>query len=238
MHLTIDIGNTLTKAQWFTTDGPSGELLTGPSESEFILSLLMDPLANRLAIASVVKLDDRLLSIIRERDALLVHSKTPFPILNHYGTPETLGIDRICAAIGARAHFPESPVLAIDMGTCITYELVSGEGAYLGGSISPGMRMRFRALSEHTDKLPLLTPAPMPELIGNDTASCIRSGVQLGILTEIDGMVDHYYELFPGLKTVGTGGDFPFFESAFKRPIFADPILVLRGLHEILLHNS
>jgi type III pantothenate kinase len=238
MHLTIDIGNTLTKAQWFTTDGPSGELLTGPSEAEFILSLLMDPLANLLAIASVVKLDDRLLSIIRERDALLVHSKTPFPILNHYGTPETLGIDRICAAIGARTHFPESPVLAIDMGTCITYELVSREGAYLGGSISPGMRMRFRALSEHTDKLPLLTPAPMPELIGNDTASCIRSGVQLGILTEIDGVVDRFSELFPGLKTVGTGGDFPFFESAFKRPIFADPILVLRGLHEILLHNS
>jgi len=238
MHLTIDIGNTLTKAQWFTTDGPSGELLTGPSEAEFILSLLMNPLADRLAIASVVKLDDRLLSIIRERDALLVHSKTPFPIINNYGTPETLGIDRICAAIGARTHFPESPVLAIDMGTCITYELVSREGAYLGGGISPGMRMRFRALSEHTDKLPLLTPGPTPDLIGNDTPSCIRSGVQLGVIAEVDGIMDRYSERFPGLRTVGTGGDFPFFESAFKRPIFADPILVLRGLHEILLHNS
>ncbi|MCF8257963.1 MAG: type III pantothenate kinase [Flavobacteriales bacterium] len=238
MHLVIDIGNTFAKALVFDAQGHIGEPMTGPSESGFLLRLLERSDVQSIAVASVIKLDDAVLSVIRNKKVLLVDRHTPMPIVSNYSSPRTLGIDRICAAIGARTHFPSNPVLTMDMGTCITYDLVNAAGEYLGGGISPGLRMRFRALSEFTSKLPQLEPEPHATLIGTDTASSIRSGVQHGIRLEVDGIVGSYSEQFPDLMTVGTGGDFPFFASAFKRPIFADPILVLRGLHEILLHNS
>lgn len=238
MHLVIDIGNTLTKALVFDDGVPLGEPMSGPTGSEFILQLMDIHAGHRIAIACVAELDPDVRSVIRERGLLTVDGRTPLPIINGYASPDTLGADRICAAVGARSHFPGSTVLAIDMGTCITYELVTAQGEYLGGGISPGMRMRFRALAEFTGKLPRVEAAADFPLIGTDTASSIRSGVQNGIRLEIDGIISSHLEQYPDLRTVGTGGDLPYFERLSKRPIFADPILVLRGLHEILLHNS
>jgi len=238
MHLVIDIGNSLTKALLFDDEGRAGELLTGPSDSGHLLHLLGRSDVSSIALASVVKLDVEVLSIIREKNVLMVNAKTPIPISNNYRSPETLGTDRICAAVGAHALFPSNTALAIDMGTCITYDIVTAGGTYLGGSISPGLNMRFRALAEFTSKLPHSEPETNAPLIGFDTMTSIRSGVQHGIRLEVEGIIDSYLQQYPDLKIVGTGGDFPFFASAFKRPIFADPILVLRGLHEILLHNA
>lgn len=238
MHLVIDIGNTATKALKFDADGPVGELLFGPSDSIHIINLLGRSDVTSIALASVVELGVEVLSIVNEKHVLLVNADTPIPISNTYSSPETLGTDRICAAVGAHALYPSNTTLAIDMGTCITYELVTADGKYLGGSISPGLNMRFRALSEFTSKLPLLAPKTNVPLVGFDTRTSIRSGVQHGIRFEVEGIIDSYFQQYPDLKIVGTGGDFRFFASAFKRPIFADPILVLRGLHEILLHNA
>lgn len=238
MRLAIDIGNTQTKAQLFGPDGPSGDVIIGSSDSGYICSLLQRFQHVPIVIASVRSLDEQLTAQLEQQGVLLVSSHTPLPIANLYHSPETLGTDRICAAIGAKVHFPDRPVLAIDMGTCITYEVVTARGEYLGGGISPGLRMRFKALNMLTDRLPLVEPAMDVPVIGTDTESCIRSGVQQGIIMEVDGLMEHHLRSLPELVTVGTGGDFPFFAGAFKRPIFADPILVLRGLHEILLHNS
>lgn len=238
MHLVIDIGNSLTKALFFDDEGQAGTLLTGPSDGKYIQELLDTSDATSVAVASVVNLDEEVLSMIKEKRVLMVNARTPIPISNNYASQETLGIDRICAAVGANALFPSNTVLAIDMGTCITYELVTADGTYLGGSISPGLRMRFRALSEFTSKLPQLEPESASPLVGFDTTTSIRSGVQHGILLEVEGIINSYLQQYPDLKIVGTGGDFPFFASAFKRPIFADPILVLRGVHEILLHSN
>jgi len=237
MHLTMDIGNTFTKSLVFDGAFPVGEPAVGPSESAYIQSVIDAHENKRIVLSSVVQLDDALLVILKQQDVLVVDGLTPTPLRSRYTTPHTLGVDRICAAVAAMARFPGKPVLAIDMGSCITYDVVSAEGVHLGGSISPGLTMRFRALSEFTSKLPLVSAEQTDETVGTDTQSAIRIGVQQGILLEVNGMIAQQSALQNGLCTIATGGDLSFFAHDLKTPIFADPILVLRGLHEILLFN-
>jgi type III pantothenate kinase len=165
-------------------------------------------------------------------------SKTPLPIRNGYQSPETLGMDRIAAACGAWQLFPEKDSLVIDAGSCITYELVNSGGTYLGGGISPGLMMRFRAMHTFTAKLPLVTPVDSPDLTGSTTTACMQSGVIWGMVEEINGIITRYREKYPDLQVILCGGDVPFFENKLKASIFASPEIVLIGLNSILSHNA
>ena len=144
---------------------------------------------------------------------LRIDRATTLPIGNRYRTPETLGMDRICAAVAAQARVPGSPVLVVNAGTAITYEYVDAAGDYIGGGISLGMRSRFRALHEFTAALPLLDEQGSLQLVGDDTATSIRSGVVNGLIAEIEGIVAQYQALAgPALKVFLTGGDAVFWE--------------------------
>ena len=164
---------------------------------------------------------------------------TPIPLINRYRTPDTLGFDRIAAAVGAYTIYPEKNVLVIDAGTAITYDLVTGGGEYLGGNISPGMAIRFKALNKYTNRLPLLEPSTEePPLLGSSTKEAIQSGIINGILFELDGFIRDVSRLHPELKVVLTGGDAKYFEGKLKSSIFVDLNLNLIGLNRILEHNA
>lgn len=164
--------------------------------------------------------------------------QTPLPIRIGYETPETLGKDRIAAAVGARALWPNEASLAIDAGTCITYDLVDETGTYLGGQITPGLYMRFKAMHTFTGRLPQVDHAVEPPEIGYSTISSMQSGVQRGIAYEMDGFIAAYKRRYPALKVVLTGGDASVLRSLIESEIFADSNLVLTGLHKILIHNA
>lgn len=193
---------------------------------------------DEITISSVVHFPTSFIEYCKKRNALIIDSSTPIPITNNYSTPQTLGIDRLCSAIGAKSLFPGCPVLVIDIGTCIKFEFISKEGAYEGGNISPGLKMRFASLNNYTSKLPALKPQYTAGPVGKSTAEALRLGVQQGMLFEICTMIETMQTLHPNLKTVGTGGDLPFFVNDLKTHIFADLLLVLRGINEIYLHNS
>ena len=135
-------------------------------------------------------------------------SQTPIPIKNNYASASTLGSDRLSASIGAFELYPNSNVLVIDAGTCIKYNFVNSANEYLGGAISPGINMRFRALHEYTSRLPLLSfDDTYSELVGTTTQNSILSGVINGSVAEIEGFVDLYNKQYPGVICVITGGD-------------------------------
>jgi len=164
---------------------------------------------------------------------------TPIPLINRYRTPDTLGYDRIAAAVGAYTIFPGKNVLVIDAGTAITYDLVTGRGEYLGGNISPGMAIRFKSLNKYTNRLPLLEPSiEEPPLLGSSTKEAIQSGIINGILFELDGFIGGVSRLHPKLKVVLTGGDAKYFEGKLKSSIFVHLNLNLIGLNRILEHNA
>jgi type III pantothenate kinase len=168
----------------------------------------------------------------------LDHS-TPIPLVNRYRTPETLGYDRIAAAVGAYTIYPGKTVLVIDAGTAITYDIVTAEGEYLGGNISPGLEIRFKSLNKFTSRLPHLErPGKTPPLVGTSTREAIEAGVVNGITFEMEGFIASIREDHPQLQVVLTGGDANYFEGKLKSSIFVDLNLNLIGLNRILDYNA
>ena len=160
---------------------------------------------------------------------------TPLPITNDYKTPHTLGPDRLAAAIGAFTQV-HNDVLVIDIGTAITYDYISASGHFKGGNISPGISMRLKALHEHTAKLPLINTIGDIPLLGYDTDTAIRSGVVNGIKYEIEHYIEGFFLKKPNIDIFLTGGEKIDFDNSLKNRIFADSLLVLKGLNEILIY--
>jgi len=164
---------------------------------------------------------------------------TSIPLVNRYRTPDTLGYDRIAAAVGAYTIYPETNVLVIDAGTAITYDIVTSEGEFIGGNISPGLEIRFKSLNKYTTRLPHLErPDEKPPLVGSSTKVAIQSGVVNGLLFEMDGFIDTISQEYPQLQVVLTGGDANYFVGKLKSSIFVDLNLNLIGLNRILEHNA
>jgi len=235
-NFVIDIGNTRLKTALFE-DGKA------QAENNFYdVALFLEytkTLQFEQAIISSVTYTKEQLEDLLGFSFLFLDKKTDLPITNKYSTPETLGVDRKASVIGARAMFPTGPILAVDLGSCITYDFLDNEDNYLGGAISPGLQMRFRAMHQQTARLPLveLENGQVPEFIGNSTVSCLKSGVYFGILHEINGFVQAYQEQYHDLKVIICGGDSKIFESLTKDHIFVIPNLILYGLDRILSYN-
>ncbi|HKJ41773.1 MAG TPA: type III pantothenate kinase [Sunxiuqinia sp.] len=240
MNLVIDIGNTRMKLALFNErdlmfNVPLDELKPGQ------IQVLLDehPDLNRAIISSVRDYPVELKSFLQNSFEQFVEldAQTPVPIINKYETPETLGKDRLAAVVGANELFPGENVLVIDAGTAITYDLITANNEYLGGNISPGLDTRFKALNQFTGKLPLIASSDDFKMIGTDTESAIRSGVQLGILFEVQNYIEYFNTIYQNLKIIITGGDAKFFDKKLKNSIFVHFNLTLIGLNRILEYN-
>ncbi|SDF34829.1 type III pantothenate kinase [Mucilaginibacter pineti] len=245
-NLVIDIGNTLTKIAVFKHD----ELLAVEQfeavENNTLDSFLNDYKVGRAIISSVKKAVEPWQTDLATKLQLTYFNTTiTGGIINHYLTPETLGPDRLAAVIGAKDCYTGQNNLVISGGTCITYDYVDAGGNYFGGSISPGLNMRYKAVNYYTAGLPLITADD--NFIGghgNNTETAIRSGVQNGIKYELTGFIESYKKLNPQLNIILSGGDSIFFDKLLKNSTFApyikiEPYLVLKGLNAaIQKHND
>ena len=160
------------------------------------------------------------------------------PFKNLYKTPHTLGLDRIALVTAAVKNYPDKNVLVIDAGTSITFDFKNEHEEYLGGSISPGLQMRFKALNTFTAALPLIEPKEDAEHIGTDTEEAIQSGVIWGVVTEIDGIINWYKKNYNDLTIILTGGDMLFLSKTLKNGIFANSNFLLEGLNYLILFNK
>ncbi|TSJ41640.1 type III pantothenate kinase [Fluviicola chungangensis] len=168
-------------------------------------------------------------------NALLFNNQLPVPLINNYESPNTLGIDRLANAVAA-ANISEKHALVIDVGTCIKYDFVRYPKIYEGGSISPGIELRYRAMNQFTGKLPLIEDRIQGPFLGKNTLDAMRSGVMNGMHLEMVGFIEEYRRLYPELTIFLTGGDSQYFELGNKYGIFADENLTLKGLLIALLH--
>lgn len=237
MNLVIDCGNTSAKVGIFDNH-KLVEKHTFAASGQQLEQFLRDRQEHHVII-STVSIDAELIAgwAKQVKHKLIFNPALPTPIRNLYATPLTLGVDRLAGACGAFFLFPGTDCLVIDAGTCIKLEFVDSSGNYQGGSIGPGIKMRFDALHTFTARLPLVTATGHAELTGNSTESCIQSGVINGIIEELNGMIKRYQEKYPHLKVILCGGDAGFFENQLKASIFASPELVLIGLNSILIYN-
>ena len=239
LKLIIDIGNTRVKAAIF-----DGDELIYSTSFKFEIHLLDSDIFNQFkiekCILSSVLMDNGLPihELNKKFPTLFFTSETKTPVTNLYKSAATLGSDRLAAVIGAAFLFPDKDILVIDAGTCIKYNFINRKKEFIGGAISPGLDMRLEALNEFTSKLPLLSANEgFNKIIGENTNESILSGVMNGALAEANGFIDQYKSMFPDLTIVVTGGNINFFANQLKKPIFANPNLILIGLNKILDYN-
>lgn len=240
MNLIVDIGNTFTKIALFD-NAVLVDLKKYKSDSEELKEAFQttSSFADKAIVSTVGKAFDAAFlngCLIKKR--LNFTNQTPVPLKNAYTTPETLGTDRLAAAVGGWNRFPGRNILTIDAGTALTFDFTSANGTYHGGSISPGIRMRYKSLYNFTERLPLLEPELNPLLIGTDTQSSIHSGIMLGIAAETEGIINAYNERYKDVVIILTGGDYLFFDKQLKIKKFALPNLILEGLDAILEFNN
>jgi type III pantothenate kinase len=243
MYLVIDIGNTRLKILLFDKnhlvtekhvfDKWKWDELTDWIKKKYngcaaiLSSVVHHPEEWEIALRSIV------------RYLLVLDHRTPLPFTNLYKTPETLGRDRIAAVAGAMALLPDKNVLVIDAGTCIKYDFIDHAGNYHGGSILPGITMRYQALQHYTAKLPLVQKQRLDDFIGYNTETAIRTGVQIGVLGEMEGFYHRYKERYETIEIVLTGGDASFFANTLLNvPVHTVTDLIPLGLIKILLYND
>ncbi len=247
--IVIDQGNTLTKVvlfygneiQWFKVYKDFT-----PTE----INILVPELVNvKYGIISSVSFDpEKVIDYFENIQWIILDHETPIPITNNYNTPQTLGKDRLAGVIAASDLFPGKDTLVIDAGTAITCDFITKDKVYVGGSISPGITMRFKALNTFTGRLPLVEinesditvngNSTSEQLIaGRDTRESILSGVINGAIFEISGFINKYKEIYPDLNVVVTGGDAIYFDKNLKSNIFVVQNLVPYGLKLILQYK-
>lgn len=243
MNLIIDIGNTRTKLALFEKNN----LIEKANVEALTLDALSDLLKGRNVegvIMSVSGQDTEGVEVwLRENYFFIkLNHETPLPIENQYDTPQTLGKDRLASVVAAHFLFPRKTCLVIDGGTALTFNLLTEKGVFVGGNITAGLKMRLKALHHFTAKLPLLeqnTEGVLDlNLIGTNTDEAILKGVQLGILSEIEGFIHRFKEKNGNIQVILTGGDGLFFKNNLHlENTTHEPNLVLIGLNQILNYN-
>lgn len=231
--LVVDIGNTNLKAAYFIDYELHNTLKNIEELSDFTQNSSID-----FSIISSVG-DEKLTKKVAELlpNALFASSSIRIPITILYKTPNSLGMDRLANAIAARYLHPKSNVLVIDIGTCLKFDFIDANGSYIGGSISPGIRLRFQSLHDYTEKLPLIEKWQKNALIGSTTNESIISGVINGMESEIFHLIQRYQKEYTDLFIILTGGDAKIFDLARKNDIFAHENLTLLGLKLMLEAN-
>lgn len=239
MNLVIDIGNTRIKAAVFENNTLKESFVFKDTSEVLLSSVFSSYTITACLLGSVVNQIEPFISELKKKTNLLLFtSELPTPVKNLYKTAHSLGSDRLAGAVGGNSIFPSKNVLVIDAGTCIKYNFVNAQNEYIGGAISAGMQMRFKALHTFTSRLPLLQiDEDFNTLIGTSSNESILSGIQLGAIAEVEGFIEQYKKNYPDINIVLTGGDVNFFEKRLKKPIFADSFLILRGLNAILEFN-
>ncbi|HPW65993.1 MAG TPA: type III pantothenate kinase [Salinivirgaceae bacterium] len=236
MYVVIDIGNTTTKVGYFKNNELIEKKIVETNKIRY------DDLFNTHIKAVIIAASGRHLTGIEnyltDKNILfyVLSYKTKLPIKIDYKTPETLGLDRIAGSVGATVLFPNRPSLIIDIGTAVTYDLVVNN-CFMGGNISPGLKLRSLSLNEHTEKLPLVDATDNQQLYGKSTIEAIENGVFNGLKYEIEATIKYFSEIYSDISVIITGGDAHFFVNIIKTAIFVEPNLVLIGLNRILLHN-
>ncbi len=249
MNLCIDQGNSRTKVALMTDDGKIIKDFIFKSFSSSDVERLFDlyPITDSI-ISSVVDIEAAVVNTLHRRSQhfVLFDHNTPVPIINRYDTPQTLGQDRLAAAVGAKSLCPNENLLIIDAGSALTYDFVTAQGEYIGGNIAPGLKMRFTMLQRMTKKLPLVEveEKELIPLFGTNTRDAIAAGVIRGVAYEVKGYMRTLQEKMPHFQTYLTGGNAPYILNNVRtsrtedRQMHHEKHLVLIGLNEILCFNK
>ena len=251
MFLAIDIGNTTSSFGLFNDrqylngfkletsktihEGELGKLI----HSHLKLKIPYQEVIKRIGISSVVpEITQRYIEISQKYLKVIPEQLSPdidYGFKIGYEEPNQLGSDRLANVIAVRELYGY-PAMVIDMGTATKIELINAVGDYIGGMISPGMRISADALFEKTSRLYPVTISKPKSLIGTNTTDCLKAGIYYGFLGQLTAVIDNIKSQFGiyDIKVIGTGGLISIFEAEPQLFTKIDPELTMRGLQVAL----
>lgn len=241
MKLVLDIGNTFGKLVVYRQED---EVFRAQFEHKdmytTLIGLFFDfPGIKQAILCSVVVVDSKIRLFLKEKTILLeVNNEMKLPFENKYETPETLGANRIGLVAAAAFKYPGKNCLVVDAGSCVTYDFISSDGIYRGGAISPGLKMRFKAMHDYTNKLPFVTLNEAFIALGTNTQNSILAGAVNGLVFEIEGWQSSFGSTHKDLTLILTGGDAQFLSKRLKNTIFAHSNFLVQGLCQLLDYNT
>lgn len=234
----IDAGNTFLKIGVFRGTELEKVMRFSLGELDLVSQEMEKEGQPPVFISSVLSDEDTKKLLDHCPNSTLLDQTTPLPIQIKYNTPASLGLDRICNAVACYKLSKGKHAVGIDLGTCIKFDFTDKEGNYFGGSISPGINLRYASMNDYTGKLPYIQDRIIPELIGMNTQDSMRSGVMNGIKAEIERFIQLYTEQYQDLTFFMTGGDAVYFDFPLKNNIFVNENLTLIGLYQIYVFNA
>ena len=241
MNLIIDLGNTRIKYFVFYNDDEIDSTNSNLRNWEKELNNLLGnyPSISRCIISDVNgSITRQIENFLSPLPLIYCSSELNLPFKSNYNPFNQLGSDRIALITSSIREYPKENILIIDLGTCITYDILTSNGIHLGGSISPGYIMRYKALNKFSGKLPLLEPEIVYDnVLGKNTEQSIHSGVANGIISEIKEIINYYRKEFKFLKVILSGGDAQKLSKTLKNAIFANKNFLAKGLNFILSSN-
>ena len=244
MNLTIDIGNTRFKTAVF--DGKNLTEVRAFDKSAFEEGLggvfNRHPNIQKAIISSVAESFKDLVGILPQNVQVFhLDANLPLNFRSRYDDLSKLGADRKALIAAAVVNYPSQNVLVIDLGSCVTYDLLDCSGTHHGGGISPGWQMRLNAMHTFTGRLPQLSTLEYTiekkEVTGMNTHQAMFHSTYYGLLAEIDQRIEYYKSEFQDLTVILTGGDAQSFSVRLKNRIFAHSNFLLEGLNALLEHN-
>jgi len=235
----FDFGNTRLKAAVFENEKFAAEIILPDDERGTIEKLLAEYKPQKTILSSVIDHNTGIEELLASQTKFhKVSHLTKTNFTTSVGKPETIGTDRLALSAAAVHFFPGKNNLVIALGSCITYNFINQYHQFIGGSISPGMEMRFKAMNVFTAKLPSVQKDWNFPLIGYDTKTNMQSGVIAGITYEMDGFIDSYAAKYGNFNVVLTGGDTAYFAGQLKNKIFADSNFLFKGLYALSETNN
>ncbi|MDA0779969.1 MAG: type III pantothenate kinase [Bacteroidetes bacterium] len=238
-HLVLDVGNTHVKYGYFVSDTlQKSGMCTHWTTLQWDTFFKANPIESILVGGDGSETKRLVAKLSNTPKIIFIDSTIKYPFTSDYDNLDTLGVDRRAALAGAVLKFPNTPVLIIDAGSCITYDFMDENAHHIGGAISPGRAMRYHAMHLFTEKLPHLNPPEKIPSIGKSTKTSMEYGVESGIIAEIQSQIDTFINLRSSFTIILTGGDANFLNKKIKNTIFAVADLTLIGLYHLLMFNS
>lgn len=239
ISICFDFGNTRLKAGIFNENELLWVRVLDNAETSTIQALMDEWKPQKTILSSVIHHSKEIENLLSKQSQFhLLGPDSKINFTTPVGKPSTIGADRLALVSAAVDIFPLQHNLIISLGTCITYNFVNNSHEFLGGSISPGMQMRFKAMHEQTALLPLVEASNEFTLVGYDTKTNLLSGVIMGISAEIEGIINLYEQKYGNFNVLLTGGDICYFVPHLKKRIFADQNLIFKGLYAICKKNN